>query len=55
MPVWVKVGRIIIARGSHAGVGRQADRQTNAGEYRGKQEEACSHTQLGWHTEAGRW
>jgi hypothetical protein len=26
MPVWVEVGRIILARGSHAGVGRQTDR-----------------------------
>jgi hypothetical protein len=34
MPVWVEVGRIILARG--------------------RQEEACSHIQLGRHTEAGR-
>jgi hypothetical protein len=25
-PLWVEVGRIILAKGSHAGVGRQTDR-----------------------------
>jgi hypothetical protein len=43
MPVWVEVGRIILARGSHAAVGRQvsqkACRQEEAvvGRLRGRQ------------------